>query len=135
MAATRKTCSTKGQPIFKPSQWSGGHYDGITSACPEPDVDPGPCVQGGEMKYQLAECSVHSTAHAIHGIESGDACYDACNEYHKESGSADDPNPYMTWSNSASRQVGTCNCFTGGAGAPFSMNCANVLFKAHDRIL
>ena len=40
----RDTCSEKGQPILKPSQWTG-------NPCPETDVDTGLCVQGGEMKY------------------------------------------------------------------------------------
>ena len=40
----RDTCSETGQPILKPSQWTG-------NPCPETDVDTGLCVQGGEMKY------------------------------------------------------------------------------------
>ena len=134
MADFRATCDTKGQPILKPSQWSGKQYNGITSSCPEADVDkdPGPCVQGGEMKYQLAECDTPTPAHTIEGeLANGEECVNACNTYHQQQGS-NDPNPYMTWHphGAGADQTGTCNCFTAGGETPlFSMSCRKVLFK------
>ena len=118
MEEYRAGCMAHGQPLLKPSQWTG-------SPCPEAEVDTDTCAEGGKMKYGVAQCTEGSEPTVFQDVESGDACIQACKTWRDEN-APDEPNPYMTWSTSK-----TCNCFgSGGAAAPFSMPCHYILFKA-----